>query len=251
MDFLAEMEAASWERVPDEVGSERPQIPALGEGPFRLIAEIKLRSPAEGSLGTGGVAERAAAYRDAGAAAISVLTEPSRFDGSMADLAQAVGSGAPCMRKDFLVDPQQVWEARAVGASGVLLIARLLDEPALRGMLDAAAEAGMFVLLEAFDADDLARCRVPWDGVQPLLIGVNCRDLRTLAVDPHRFERLAAHLPPDRDVLAESGVNHPEDAARLARWGYRGVLVGTALMRAPDPAGRIRELIAAGVDGCA
>ena len=259
MDFLAQMAEASWARVRSievDVDALR-EVPAsprrLAVRDFQVIAEVKFNAPSAGVLGTGDastVIGRARTYADAGAAAVSVLTEPTRFDGSLAYLSAAAALAVPVMRKDFLVDPVQVWEARAHGASGVLLIAAMLDDPTLERMLTAAAQAGLFVLLEAFDAADLRRCEVDWAGDQPLWVGVNARDLRTLKVETGRLERLAPLLPADRLAVAESGVGTAEDASRVASWGYRAVLVGTSLMRSADPGGQIRAMTEAGASAC-
>ncbi|MEZ4319284.1 MAG: indole-3-glycerol-phosphate synthase [Myxococcota bacterium] len=250
MSFLDEMARSSAERARTLDGEALRWTPAqpktLELSGFTLIAEVKHRAPSSGVLAPAGdVLERVSAYVEAGASAVSVLTEPSRFDGQLAHL-EAASARALTMRKDFLVHPDQVWEARAAGASGVLLIARMLDDDALCEMLDTAEEAGLFVLLEAFDATDLARCNVDWSAPQPLLVGVNCRDLRTLQVDPDRLRSLAPFLPRDRVVIAESGLETPDDAARVAEWGYRGALVGTALMRAGDPGALVRAMREAG-----
>ncbi len=234
-------------------------VAALDLGAFEIIAEIKERSPAAGELAKGGLprAERAEAYVRGGAAAISVLTEPSRFDGDIAHIEEVVGAvpATPVMRKDFLVAVPQVLEARAAGASGVLLIVAMLADDTLRAMLDCAAEHGMFVLLEAFDADDLDRLRrivTPADADRAadgrVLFGVNSRDLRTLEVDPDRLERLAAALPQGLSV-AESGLASPADAATVAGFGYSIALVGTALMRSDDPAGLVAAMREAGRAG--
>ena len=187
--------------------------------------------------------ERARAYGAAGAHVISVLTEPSRFAGSLDDLSAAAEGRTPVMRKDFLVEPVQLLEARVHGASGVLLIAAMLPGDRLARMVDRAAELGLFVLLEAFDAPDLERIGEVLDRVAVARVGVNCRDLRTLAVDPGRFAALAPHLP--EPAIAESGLHTPEDVQRVRALGYRGVLVGTALMRAPDPADLVRRFTCA------
>jgi indole-3-glycerol phosphate synthase len=184
-----------------------------------------------------------------------VLTEPSRFDGALEhleDVAAAVPD-TPVMRKDFLVEPVQVLEARKAGASGVLLITAMLSDDTLRAMLDAAFELGMFVLLEAFDENDLERSKVllgnPADhdraAAGKLLVGVNTRNLRTLEVDSARLERLAPLLP-NAPCVAESGLKTADDAAAVAVWGYRLALVGSALMRSEDPAGLVRDMRAAG-----
>lgn len=261
-DFLAQMAASSAARAAGvdaarvrRAAEGTPEPPLVRPEGFVVIAEMKLRSPALGTLGRpddplAEARRRARGYADGGATALSVLTEPSRFDGDLTHLAAASAVGAaPTMRKDFLVDPVQVWEARAAGASGVLLIAAMLDDAALGAVLDAARDAGLFVLLEAFDADDLRRCRAAldgWRGRQPLWVGVNCRDLRTLKVDPERFASLAGALPEGTLRIAESGVEGPEDAARVARLGYDGVLVGGALMKANDPTSLVRALRDAG-----
>jgi indole-3-glycerol phosphate synthase len=159
----------------------------------------------------------------------------------------------PVMRKDFLVDPVQVLEARKAGASGVLLITTMLSDATLRQMLDRAFEHSLFVLLEAFDEEDLRRSsallenaidRDKADAGQ-LLIGVNTRNLRTLEVDGDRLQKLAPHLP-RATCVAESGLVVADDAARVAGWGYRMALVGTALMRSDDPAALIHAMRAAG-----
>lgn len=261
-DFLKTMAASSAARAADapahfsSADFELPVVP-LKPGSFDVIAEIKERSPAEGVLGSGDSdrVSRAKSYAAAGALAISVLTEPSRFDGDIAHLAEvaAAVSGTPVMRKDFLVEPVQIDEARKAGASGVLLIATMLSDGKLREMLDAAWQHGMFVLLEAFDKDDLARSSallenaVDFDHAESgqLLIGVNTRNLRTLEVDSERLKKLAPLLPRARCV-AESGLATAADAASVAGYGYRAALVGTALMRSDDPASLIAAMRDAG-----
>jgi indole-3-glycerol phosphate synthase len=197
------------------------------------------------------VGQRAQIYADAGAAAISVLTEPSRFDGDLSHLtAAAAVSPVPVLRKDFLVDPYQVWEARAAGAGGVLLITRMLEDAVLDAALSAVAEAGLFALVESFDGHDLdrtARAAERWPtNAPPLLVGVNCRDLATLEVDFERVLSLAQRIPAGCVPVAESGVMGPADAATAARAGYALVLVGTALMAAPDPRALARMLLESG-----
>jgi indole-3-glycerol phosphate synthase len=268
VDFLGEMAAASARRVhaaqrtvPEsrlaEEANRLPRAPLLRLDPsgFDLIAELKLRSPAAGSLADRGesLAQRLSAYAHAGAAAVSVLTEPTRFDGSLAHLRAAAQQLAPLavpvMRKDFLVDPYQLLEARAAGASGALVIVRMLPRAALDALLERAAALGLFVLLEAFDAHDLAVLRAltaTYGGSATLLAGINCRDLATLEVVPGRLLELAPLLPRDVPCVAESGVASAADAARVAAAGYRLALVGSALMRNDDPAALARELIVAG-----
>ena len=231
-----------------------PPLRLAADG-FDLIAELKLRSPASGVLAARDVsiAAQVTDYARAGVAAVSVLTEPTRFDGSLTHLTEAAQALAPhqvpAMRKDFLVDPYQVLEARAAGAGGVLLILRALSRATLGALLECARTQGLFVLLEAFDAQDLERMRevIAADaGRTTLLAGVNCRDLATLEVVPERLLELAPLVPRDVPQVAESGVGGAEDARRVAAAGYRLILVGSALMRAADPAARARELLEAG-----
>ncbi len=267
-DFLQAMAGASRARAdaaaaqlpPAELRAriqELPRAPALRRsGRFDLIAEVKLRSPAVGQLQSAdgaSAAERALAYAKAGAAAVSVLTEPSRFDGSMADLVAVAASltsvAVPAMRKDFLVDSYQVLEARAAGAGGVLVILRMLRRNVLAQLIDTAVEQGLFVLLEAFDEQDieLAESLVTERAAakQQLLVGVNCRDLVTLQVVPGRLEALAPRLPANILRVAESGVTTESDAARMAACGYDLALVGSALMTHANPAALLANMLAA------
>jgi indole-3-glycerol phosphate synthase len=251
--------AAAQARVPEKELRARiadmPPAPQLRLGSFDLIAEVKLRSPAAGLLRPAGqedVGARVAAYANAGAAAVSILTEPSRFDGSLDDLAAGARALAPlqipAMRKDFLVDAYQVLEGRAAGAGGVLAILRMLPREELERLTDAALQLGMFVLLEAFDAPDieLAHALVErrLEHRRLLMVGVNSRDLATLEVVPGRLDALAASLPSQVKRVAESGVATAGDAARMAACGYDLALVGSALMSAPDPALLARAMLA-------
>ena len=231
-----------------------PPLRLAADG-FDLIAELKLRSPAAGALGTvdASIAAHVTAYARAGAAAVSVLTEPTRFDGSLVHLTDAARALAPhhvpAMRKDFLIDPYQVLEARAAGAGGVLLILRMLSRETLGALIECARQQELFVLLEAFDAQDLeylAEVIAADAGRTTLLAGVNCRDLATLEVVPERLLELAPLLPRGVPQVAESGISGAEDARRVAAAGYRLVLVGSALMRDQDPVGLARALIEGG-----
>jgi indole-3-glycerol phosphate synthase len=254
--------AEARERVPEAAlraaVRATPTPPPLRLDPegFDVIAELKLRSPSLGDLSAATLdpVRRLEAYAQGGAAVCSILTEPTRFDGDLDHLRLAAETlqpfGVPAMRKDFLVDPYQVIEARACGASGILLIVRMVPRDALIEMLDCAADLGLFVLLEAFDADDLevatsiARERAGRD--EQVLMGLNCRDLETLEIDPRRFASLRGRLPVEWPAVAESGVQSPQDAARVAGLDYRLALVGTSLMRRGDPAEAVRELVEAG-----
>lgn len=259
--FLGEMERTSRARV-RALGSDArralarraresapPRPLRLDLRGFDLVAEIKRRSPALGELATEdepALAARARAYAAGGAAALSILTEPTRFDGDLAHLELARAAvELPLLRKDFLVDPVQVLEARAHGADGVLLVTRMLDDVRLAELLACAREHGLFVLLEAFDEADLARVPPGREG-DVLLVGVNTRDLATLAVRPERILALASKLPRGFAAVAESGIEGPADVRAAARAGYALALVGTALMRAPEPARAVAELVAAG-----
>ena len=261
-DFLQEMAALSAERAASvavtSTDLDKPLVP-LQLDHFDVIAEIKDRSPAEGELATAGHnrAAQAQRYAAGGAAAISVLTEPSRFLGMLQHIEEVVAAvpATPVMRKDFLVEPAQVLEARAAGASGVLLIVTMLADGKLRSMLDCAQEHGLFVLLESFDEDDLSRLAnlMNTDDLDQaeqgqLLFGVNTRNLRTLAVDPDRLQNLAGSLPEGRCV-AESGLNTPTDTARVAGLGYSVALVGSALMRSEDPAALVASMRKDGANG--
>lgn len=225
----------------------RPKPVQLGE--FALIAEVKRSSPSQGVLAADSLDALAQArrYAEAGASMISVLTEPSRFGGSEDDLRQIARSvDVPVMRKDFLVAPYQIVEARAWGASAVLLIARILDDEDLHRMLDECEEMGLGVLLEVFDGKDLERASSAIEGRGSILLGLNCRDLATLEEDVGRFGELASRFPTGVPRIAESGITTGQDAAAVARIGYDGVLVGTALMRSDDPGGLARAIIEAG-----
>jgi indole-3-glycerol phosphate synthase len=268
MDFLAAMAESSRARVEAAraVESEReltarvatlPPPPKLSlDGRFDLIAELKLRSPAMGLLSGSAddLEARVLSYAAAGAAIVSVLTEPARFDGSLDHLRRAARvlapAGVPAMRKDFLVDPYQLLEARVCGAGGVLLIVRMLDHSTLQRMATFAAELGLFILLEAFDAAEVAIAESianQWRGrPEDCLIGVNSRDLTTLKVVPERLDELAACLPRAHPRVAESGLVTAQDAARLAAAGYTAALVGTALMSSADPIALGQSMIASG-----
>lgn len=231
-----------------------PAPPPLELGAFDVIAELKLRSPSAGALARQSLDRDAqiAAYAAGDAAAVSVLTEPDEFGGSLDHLREAAALLAPhrrpVMRKDFLTDPYQIIEARAAGAGGVLVIVTMLEDAEVRALLEAARELGLFVLLEAFDADDLDRIGalgLP-SGGPPVLAGLNCRDLRTLEVDFGRFAALAAHLPAQMAAVAESGIDDEDDIKAVARLGFRLALVGSALMRADDPGAAVARFVAAG-----
>lgn len=234
-----------------------PRPLSLHAAGFDLIAEFKRRAPSTGPVIAADapdfVQRQSTAYVRAGATAVSVLTEPESFAGGLEDLEETVRAvPVPVLRKDFLVEPYQIFEARAAGASGVLLIIRLLEEARLREMVDAAAETRQFVLLEAFDEKDLDRAATLTptrsDDGPHVLVGLNTRDLTTLEVDSRRLAHLRNRFPPGASRVAESGLTTPDDARAVARLGYDAALVGGALMRATDPARLAAGMIAAGRD---
>lgn len=262
-DFLAAMAASSRlraEAARDKWGERAlskaawsapsPVLMQLSDRGFDLIAEPKLASPSQGRLISGRddankAASLASTLVASGAAAISVLTEPSRFGGRLAHLEEVAATlDVPTMRKDFLVDPIQILEARAAGASGVLLIARITGSPLLVEMTSLARELGMFVLVEIFDEHDLDEASSVFD--EDVLIGVNARDLATLDVDESRHLRLLSELPKERHLVAESGIVDGADAASVAQMGYRLALVGTGLVTSSDPSALAAEMISAG-----
>ena len=217
----------------------RPFEGSLRRTPPAVIAEYKRSSPSAGAIAEPDVAGQARAYEEGGAAAISVLTEPTRFDGALADLrAVRLAVDLPVLRKDFLVHPAQVIESRAAGADAVLLIAAALSELELKAMLAVANDLGLDALVETHSVDDLAKALA----TDAPVVGVNARDLETLEVDVERALAMLPDVPSDRVAVLESGVSTREDVERAIDAGARGVLVGEALMRSPDPGATIRSL---------
>lgn len=217
---------------------------ALRSGPPpRIIAECKRRSPSRGILRADYAAPaHARAYAAAGAAAISVLTEPTFFDGALADLAAVRAAvTVPLLRKDFIVDEYQLVEAASAGADAALLIVAALDDGTLRRLLARAGGLGLAALVEVHDTSEAARAVDAGAGI----IGVNCRNLRTLAVDPAVHEQVIAALPEHVTAVAESGIRSGDDLGRLAAAGYHAFLVGERLIVQPDPGAALAELRAA------
>jgi indole-3-glycerol phosphate synthase len=207
----------------------------------RVIAECKRRSPSKGILREEyEPAGHARAYADAGAAAISVLTEPTFFDGAPAHL-RAVRSAVqvPILRKDFIVSEYQLFEAAAWGADAALLIVGALAPPALKTLIAAAERLGLATLVEVHDRAELEIAVDAGAGV----VGVNSRNLRTLAVDPGVLDEIAAHVPATVTAVAESGIRSRADLDRLTAAGYHAHLVGERLISAPDPGAALRELM--------
>ena len=217
----------------------RPFEDALRSAPPALIAEYKRSSPSAGAISEPDVASQARAYEEGGAAAISVLTEPTRFDGALADLrAVRLAVSLPVLRKDFLVHPAQVIQSRAAGGDAVLLIAAALSELELKGMLAVAADLGLDALVETHSEEDLAKALA----TDASVIGVNARDLETLEVDVERALAMLPDVPSDRVAVLESGVSTRKDVERAIDAGAGAVLVGETLMRSPDPGVTIRSL---------
>ena len=213
---------------------------ALCRTGLQVIAEIKRRSPSVGEIAADlDAARQARLYVDGGAAAISVLTEPEFFGGSLDDLrAVRAAVEVPVLRKDFMVHPAQIWEARAAGADAVLLIVAALGDAELAQLIEVAAGAGVEALVEAHTADEAGRGFAAGASI----IGINNRDLGSFVTDLAVAESIAPGLDAATARVAESGVSAGIGAARMARAGYDAVLVGEAAVRAKDPAAFISGL---------
>ena len=234
---------AELERRAAAAGPLRPFAAALARPPgtpVRVLAEIKRASPSAGAIRAGAdPAEIAEAYAQAGAAAISVLTDKQYFDGDLAFLARVRERVAlPLLRKDFLIDTYQVAEARAAGADAVLLIVAALSKAQLAELLAAAHEHQLDVLVEVHTQKEAETALAAGTS----LLGVNHRDLKTFTIDMSLTGVVAPMLPPDVVLVAESGIKVAADVALLGAVGAHAVLVGEQLMRAPDPAAALRTL---------
>ena len=219
----------------------------VGEGRPAVIAEIKRASPSRGIIRQDFDPTRiAAGYEQGGAAALSVLTDRDFFQGAPDHLRAArTATALPVLRKDFIVDPWQVHEARAMGADCVLLIVAALDDEPLRELAKLAGELGLDTLVEVHDEAELERAL----GIPAPLIGINNRDLRTFETSLATTERLAARVPADRRTVTESGIASRADVARLRARGVHAFLVGEAFMSAPDPGERLAALFGKGDGG--
>ena len=217
-------------------------VAALRRPTVSVIAEVKRRSPSKGAINPSlSAAAQASAYVEGGAAAISVLTEPLHFAGSLDDLRSArsaVADGAPLLRKDFHVDEVQLLEARAAGAAAALLIARALAPDALRRLVAFARSLQLEPLVEVRSAAELERALASG----ALVIGVNNRDLETLIIEPEVGAALVPLVPPDCIAIAESGVRHVSDVERASSSGADAVLVGSSISAAADPVAAVRAL---------
>ena len=242
----AAVTAAALERRAAQAAPARDMCAALRRaagGPVRIIAEVMRRSPSAGEIAAEATASDVAReYEASGADAISVLTDQKYFGGSLDDLAAVRAAvSVPVLRKDFIVDPYQVWEARAGGADAFLLIAEALEVALLEELVALGRRLGMEALVEAHGAEALDRAVA--SGAR--LLGVNNRDLRTFQVDLATTERLARRVPADRVLVAESGIAGAAEVRRVLAAGAQAVLVGETLMRAADRPGKIREFQAA------
>jgi len=212
----------------------------IARGEPAVIAEAKRASPSKGVIRADfDPAAIAAAYQRGGAACLSVLTDRDFFQGDDAYLQQArAACTLPVLRKDFTIDPYQVWEARALGADAVLLIVAALDDVRLDELNATAGEAGLDVLIEVHDADELERAR----RLQPALLGINNRNLRTFETRLENTLDLLGQVPEEALLVTESGIHDQADVARMRAAGVHAFLVGEAFMRADDPGVRLAEL---------
>ena len=212
---------------------------ALRAPGLSVIAEIKRASPSKGVLAADfDVAERVRAYEEAGARAISCLTDRSFFGAHASDFAQARAASLPVLRKDFLIDEVQIDQSAAMGASAILLIVRILEQARLTALLRHATTRGLEVLVEVHDESEVDRALEAGASI----LGVNNRDLATLVVDPNRALRLRPRIPAGVVSVSESGVRTRDDVKRIKDAGFDAVLIGETLSRSADPAATLREL---------
>src|SRR5262245_41030025 len=232
--------AAEQARTPDGAAFGRALRGDGKTGAPRVIAECKRRSPSRGILRADyDPAAHARAYADAGAVAVSVLTEPTFFDGTPDHLRQVRAAvDLPLLRKDFIITEYQLIEAAVLGADAALLIVGALEQHQLTALLRAAEQLSLAALVEVHDSDELHRAV----DAGSRIVGVNSRNLRTLSVDHGVLDRIAADLPPGVTAVAESGIRTREDIERLSRAGYHAFLVGERLIAQPDPGAALREL---------
>ncbi|MBU6380316.1 MAG: indole-3-glycerol phosphate synthase TrpC [Acidobacteria bacterium] len=234
-------------QIHESVSSQPKPLDAysfLRRNPMNVIAEVKRASPSKGDLAPiTDPAALAARYHEAGAAAVSVLTEKRRFGGSLADL-DAVRSAVdiPVLRKDFMVDEYQFYEARAHGADIVLLIVAALSQSQLKDFYDLARELGMAALIEVHTHSELESAME----IDPVMVGINSRNLKTLEVDTQVFTELLPRIPGSLIRVAESGISTRADVIEAAQAGASAILVGEALVKSGDPISAMRELLGHG-----
>jgi indole-3-glycerol phosphate synthase len=231
---------AEFERAVARVGAVPAFAAALRGRDVRIVAEVKRSSPSKGAINPGlNLNRQIVAYEAGGAAAISVLTEPTRFGGSNEDLIAArAAAKLPLLKKDFHVAKVQILEARSLGASAALVIARAVPPARLEELMRAGADVGIEILVEVRDERELELAL----GLGANLIGVNNRNLETLEIDPETSLRLTPLIPRGVIAIAESGVRTPEDVERLGRAGADAVLVGSELSASSDPEAAVRSL---------
>ena len=234
---LEELKAKIQAREPS-----RPFIKAINKPQqISLIAEIKKASPSMGLIrqecNPGQIARE---YQEAGAQALSIVTEEDFFCGSLAFLEEARQQAQlPILRKDFILEPYQVYESRAYGSDAILLIADLLSKDSLRELMDVASEVGLECLIEAHAEKELKKIL----NLKNPLIGINNRDLHTLEVDSKTIEKLFLLIPKEKIVVAESGITHYQDVLFLKILGVKAVLIGTAFMQAQDIKAKVEEVM--------
>ena len=233
----------------DKIDQISPALPAaqnLSDRGFSVIAEVKRSSPSKGDLAPITDPKRLAnQYAEGGAQIISVLTERRRFSGSLADLVAVRDAvETPILRKDFMVDEYQVFEARAFGADVILLIAASLADSQMSDLNDLATELGLSVLVEVHDENELERAL----DISPKLLGVNARNLKTLEVDLATCHRLLPMIPKGIVPIAESGISTLNDVKELVLNGARGILVGETLVKSGNPTETIQEWTEAGLE---
>ncbi len=244
---LAELKARCRDRAPtrDVVGALRRETGTTGRrsGPVRVLAEVKQASPSKGLIRADfAPVALAQAYRDAGAQAISVLTEKPFFQGSLDHLvAVREAVDVPILRKDFHVDPYQLWETRAAGADAVLLIVAALSPPELTDLLDLCRELALTALVEAHTRQELETAVA--SGAQ--LLGINNRDLKSFEVTLDTTFALVPFVPAEAVLVSESGISQPVEVARLAAAGVDAILVGEGLLRHADVGEALRQLVGA------
>ena len=226
-------------RLAGQAASAKPFLGQPGKQ-VGVIAEIKRRSPSQGPIRVDlDPVEYARRYERGGAAAVSVLTEERHFGGSLGDLQRvAAALAVPVLRKDFIIHVTQILEARLAGASAVLLIARILERRQLQELAAVTRDWGMTPLIEVHDAGELDAALA----AEPLVLGVNARDLDTLAMNPTRAEEIMRQVPAGVTLVAESGVQNRQDVERLAAAGADVILVGTSVARQDDPETAVRAL---------